>query len=145
MNPNTALIQNNTYNKENSLELSIEDILSKFVNVDTTASQLSNNLVHFPKVSAIRSKKWRCNVSKYFRFRKCDSHCLHIKETSSFTQFDIICKLLKSENCSVIYFDENFDYEQIREIRVLQANSRTELVNAKQAYLVSDMNNYQLA
>lgn len=86
----------------------------------------------FPKNSA-----WKFNVSKYYKFAKPSKLQLQVA-TEQQKQFETICKLLKANNCEVIYFDEQFDQEQTRRLRELQKTSNTQLHNAKLAFLFED-------
>jgi hypothetical protein len=54
------------------------------------------------------------------------------------TQYEYLCQLLRANTCHTIYFDANFSQEQLDVIKVLQARSRTELVNSRLMYLFSD-------
>lgn len=76
---------------------------------------------------------WVFNLSKHYRFAKAATRQLQVSTNKK--QFEYICTLLRANNCDVIYFDEDFSFEQTQTIRKLQKESKTQLHSAKLAYL----------
>ncbi len=103
------------------------------------ASINSNTVMSFPATENLThvQRGWICNVSERFSIVNAKQNHLQIKTNEKHSQFDLITKLLLANTCHVIYFDAQFTPKQLNTIRMLQSQSRTELFNAKMAYLFS--------
>lgn len=98
----------------------------------------NKDVLSFPSPSFISKAGWICNVSQDFKFSQVFHEYLQIAPNKSHDQFSLICRLLRANNCRVIYFDDNFTLQQLATIRRLQRRSQTKLFNAKMAFLFSD-------
>ena len=99
-----------------------------------------NGVIAFPKANKSNkqhTKGWTCNLSKRYAFSQHRKEQLNIKTNEQYTQFDIMCRLLKANTCSVIYFDEQLSDSQLTYIREHHSNTRTELLHAKIAFMFS--------
>ena len=98
----------------------------------TVFNKFGSDVIPFPR--AIKPR-WTCSVSKGFRFAKRKADNLQIIPSQKHSQFYLVCKLLKANTCDVIYFDEQFTQTQLATLRVLQTQTQTTLINAKQAFM----------
>ena len=98
----------------------------------------SKDVIQFPvraKTAKQGIKGWICNISKRYVFSQHHHEYLQIEAKSNHSQFNIICKLLDANTCSVIYFDEQLTPQQLAFIRQHHSHSRTELLHAKVAFM----------
>lgn len=102
-----------------------------------TKTNSSNTFSHYSEQqNRPSSSAWVFNLSKHYRFAKSAARQLQVCTNKK--QFEYICRLLKANTCEVIYFDEDFSFEQTQTIRELQKNSTTQLHSAKLAYMFED-------
>ncbi|MDT0594323.1 hypothetical protein [Glaciecola petra] len=111
-----------------------ENVSAKFVNPTAKNIQWDEKSIEHRRMST--SSAWVFNLSKHYRFAKADARQLQVNSNNK--QFEYICRLLKANTCEVIYFDEDFSFEQTQIIRKLQKSTGTQLHSAKLAYLFED-------
>lgn len=131
------LAQQQTAIKSQTKAPSVADLLHFSSLATNTQSLSANKVLKFPSEKVIKHKRWICNISEHFRFVKHKEQYLHIMPNQNNSQFRLLCKLLALASCDIIYFDANFTQDQLKTIRALQNQSKTELVNSKQAFLLS--------
>jgi hypothetical protein len=109
-----------------------------------TAKHFANNessgVIQFPtqnKENKQARKGWVCNLSRNYVFSQQHHEYLQIQPSETYTQFDLICRLIDADTCRVIYFDEQLTQVQLSLLRQRLICSKTEILHAKVAFMFS--------
>lgn len=123
----------NTHNNAVCRAITTAELLHFDSNIKTNV----DSLVRFPAEQRVSKQKWVCNISKNLKFSEKHEHYLQIDSSDQYSQFEILCRLLRANNCHVIYFDAQFSINELTEIRRLQSQTKTELINSRVALCLS--------
>lgn len=114
--------------------------MNKIYNIEQTSAtqnivNINNHISTNVTKPFTNMRKWQCNISQYFSFSSLSPYQIQVKPTEHYSQFDILFALLKAKTCSRIYIDINLTDQQREEIRCIQQESGTEIVNARMVHM----------
>ncbi|MFC3121608.1 hypothetical protein [Agaribacter flavus] len=93
-----------------------------------------NNVIQLSRHAFKQASKtgWWCNLADRLNLAVKHPYVISIKKRR-FSQYSLICALLKAGTCEKIFFDCDLSQAQAEYLGKLQRHSRTELIHARLA------------
>ena len=104
---------------------------STVISLPNTTLYLSPDVAHFRRCY---SNGWWCNLCSDFKLRSSHPHQMVVKQNKT-SQFDIMVKLIKNQNCEVIFYDCELSQKQSAYLNNLVKSKNIRLVNARELQL----------